>query len=59
MKMTIGLILAAGLGYTFGSYFSTTKLQKQAVNEGAAEYIIVSTDGHKDFRWIKPNCGPH
>lgn len=59
MKVTIGLILAAGLGFAVGSYFSTEKLQKQAVDEGAAEYITVSTDGHKDFRWIKPNCGPH
>jgi len=47
------------IGIYVGGKIATDGIQKQAVVEGAGEYIIVSNDDHKQFRWIKPNCGPH
>ena len=53
------LLYPFAIGYYLGSYAATERIQHQAVAAGAAEFITTSTNGHKLFEWVKPNCGPH
>jgi hypothetical protein len=53
------VLIAFVSGYFIGNYITKVKFEQQAVHEGAGEYIMVSTDGHKKFIFITPNCGPH
>lgn len=59
MKTVVLIVLSVIVGYACGSYYSTVKLQQQAVKEGAGEYILVNKSGDQKFIFIAPNCGPH
>lgn len=59
LKVIVAASMVFSIGMYVGGKIATDGIQKQAVVEGAGEYIIVSNDDHKQFRWIKPNCGPH
>ena len=53
------LLYPFAIGFFLGNTVATERIQHQAVAAGAAEFITTSTNGHKFFEWVKPNCGPH
>lgn len=48
----VAAICAGALGFWAGSWSSRTNLQAQAVQHGAAQFVIVdATDGDTEFKW--------